>query len=155
MQQEFVQLIQEHSKIIYKIVNIYIDDAETKQDLSQEIMLQAWKSFPNFKRNSKFSTWLYRVSLNTAMTFMRDAKKQNKVGALEHDVAIEQTDAAEEKDRLLQAIKTLDDVDKMIITLYLEGYKNQEIGEISGLTVNNVNVKIHRIKKHLEKVLKR
>ena len=81
-EKEFVGLIQKHSGIIFKIIILYTNNKEDKDDLYQEILYQAWKSYANFKGDSKFSTWLYRISINTSLTFIR--KSQNEKKSIEH-----------------------------------------------------------------------
>lgn len=152
---EFITKIQEHSGIIHKILYLYVDDPEDSRDLKQEIQLQAWKAKERFRGDSMFSTWLYRVALNTVLTFQR--KNKRKIATSDIDNAREVGHAPREKsersDLLLRAIKSLNDVDKTIITLHLEDYDNGEIADIIGLTKNNVGVKLHRIKDQLKKKL--
>jgi len=152
-EKEFIKLIQAHSGIIYKIIYLYVDDSEDKYDLKQEIELQAWKSIGSFKGHSLFSTWLYRVALNTVLTFHR--KKRIQTDVLEDfDRPQETEEKSENSELLLTAIKMLSDVDKTIITLHLEDYNNEEIADIIGLSKNHVAVKLHRIKENLSKKLK-
>ena len=149
---EFINLIQQHSGIIHKILYLYVDDPEDKQDLKQEIQLQAWKAKDRFRGDSAFSTWLYRVALNTVLTFRR--KKRIESTSIEHvEVRLEHNEPSEHSERLLHAIKNLSDVDKTIITLHLEDYDNGEIADVTGLTKNNVGVKLHRIKDLLKRKL--
>ena len=151
----FVQLIQAHEGIIHKIINLYVDAEEDKRDLHQEILLQAWKSYQNFKGNSTFATWLYKVSLNTVLTFNRKAKKYD---ALQPTDAIQAENNNEKKERsalLYQLVRQLHEVDRMIMTLHLEGYKNLEIADITGLKVNHINVKLHRLKNQIIEQLKK
>lgn len=150
---DFIEAIQKHSGIIHKILYLYIDDPEDKQDLHQEIQLQAWKAVSKFRGDSQFSTWLYRVALNTVLTFQK--KKRIVVAPLVHAPALaeQSKENSELSDLLLRAIKNLSDVDKAIITLHLEEYDNGEIAEIIGMTKNNVGVKLHRIKDVLKKKL--
>jgi RNA polymerase sigma-70 factor (ECF subfamily) len=150
---EFIRLIQKHTGIIQKIIYLYVDDPENKRDLKQEIHLQAWKSIRSFKGNSQFSTWLYRVSLNTILTFKR--KKRVDTSTInDFDSPQESNDKGEKSEMLLTAIKMLNDVDKTIITLHLEDYNNEEIAEILGLKKNHIAVKLHRIKELLTKKLR-
>ncbi|MGB0524564.1 MAG: RNA polymerase sigma factor [Flammeovirgaceae bacterium] len=156
-QQEFLDQIQTHSGIIHKVIGLYVDLPEDRKDLYQEILLQAWKSFDRFRGASRFSTWLYRVSLNTVLTFQRkDQKKVDK-----HAQELPQTgvkaevEQRENSELLYLEIKKLNEIDRMIITLHLDGYKNGEIAEITGLKVNHINVKLHRVKQQIIEGLKK
>lgn len=154
LEEEFIEKIQKHERIMHKLIHIYVDREDHKKDALQEIMLQAWKSFPNFRAEAKFSTWLYQVSLNTLLNLR---KKKNKTQAIGLENAI-QLQAEKEKPKhelLLMIIKQLSAVDKMLITLHLDGYKNNEIAEIAGITTNHVNVKIHRLKTYIIAELKK
>lgn len=153
-EKEFVALVNENRGIIYKVIRLYINQEEDTRDLYQEIVFQAWKSYPRFDGRSKFSTWLYRVGLNTVLTF----KRRPLVVIPHEDLAslnVAQTKAyTDESEALYVAIRQLPEVDRMIITLHLDGYENEEIADITGLTKNNTAVKLHRIKDSLIKKLK-
>ncbi|QSE97341.1 RNA polymerase sigma factor [Fulvivirga lutea] len=150
----FLSKVKEHEGIINKILYLYVDTQEDKKDMYQEIVLQAWKSMSRFRGDSKFSTWLYRVGLNTVMTFNRKESRLQKQ-PLEDTFDIEQP-SSEMSDRslkLMQAVRLLNDIDKSIITLHLEDYNNDEIAEMIGITKNNVAVRIHRVKEELKRKL--
>ncbi len=153
IQEQFTRLIQENSGIIHKVILLYVDDDQERADLYQEILLQSWKSFGSFRRESKFSTWLYRISLNTVFTYNRKTSKQPKTSSFEDIEYKEPSEFSEErkdsKNVLMILIKKLDEVDRMIVSLHLDGYSNKEIAEITGLTANNTGVKLHRIKERL------
>jgi len=151
---EFVRLIQQHSGIIYKIINLYVDDQEDKRDLHQEILLQAWKSYPRFKGNSSFATWLYKVSLNTVLTFNKKSRKHSELQANDRAISENAADKKEQSELLYYLVRQLNEVDRMIMTLHLEGYKNLEIADITGLKVNHINVKLHRLKCQIIEQLK-
>ncbi|MFV1884360.1 MAG: RNA polymerase sigma factor [Balneola sp.] len=152
-EEQFTRLIQENSGIIHKVILLYVDDKQERADLYQEILLQAWRSFGSFRKESKFSTWLYRVSLNTVFTFNRKASRKPDTTSFEEVEYKEPADSTEEKtdakNMLVILIKTLDEIDRMIISLHLDGYSNKEIANITGLTTNNTGVKLHRIKERL------
>ncbi|MEP0366071.1 MAG: sigma-70 family RNA polymerase sigma factor [Cyclobacteriaceae bacterium] len=151
-EQEFVEAIQRHSGIIHKILYLYLDDKEEREDLAQEIQLQAWKAIGRFRGDAQFSTWLYKVALNTVFTYRR--KKRIPADSIhDRDFIEEQKEIEERSEILVQQIKLLSDIDKTIITLHLEDFDNGEIAEITGLTKNNVAVKMHRIKEQLKKKL--
>jgi RNA polymerase sigma factor (sigma-70 family) len=143
---DFIIQIKANEKIIHKVIGLYVYQEEDKKDLYQEVLLQAWKSFANFKGISKFSTWLYKVSLHTALSFKR---RDKPVEVFEYEVMSRTENPDDEKELyevLYYLIKQLDEVDRMLMILHLDGYKNFEISEITGMNTNYVNVKIHRIK---------
>ncbi len=146
LEEEFLGKIKEDENIIHKVIGLYVDHAEDRRDLYQEILLQAWRSFKNFKGNSKFSTWLYKVSLNTVLSF----KKKERPSQNLDDAMMEGTRVGgskkENHEVLYYLIKRLDEVDRMLMTLHLDGYSNPEIAEITGMSNNHVGVKIHRLK---------
>ncbi len=151
----FTELIDQNRGIIYKVIRLYVRHEEDEQDLFQEILFQAWKSFPNFKGNSKFSTWLYRVALNTVLTFKRRPQLVVPYEDLTLlKIASVEKNQIDESEALYIAIRELNEVDRMIVTLHLDGYDNEEIADISGLTKNNTAVKLHRIKEVLMQKLK-
>ena len=154
----FIKQISENKGIIHKICNIYCNNSEEKNDMMQEITLQLWKAFPNFRSNSKFSTWMYRIAINTAITNIRRSKKNPlKEVLFESQIEYpEKEDMAgldEEINQLYKAIAKLKEVDRAIILLYLEEKSYNEIGEILGLSEKNISVKLVRIKTKLENIL--
>ena len=154
LQREFTALIDQNRGIIYKVIRLYIANEEDERDLFQEILFQAWKSYPRFDGRSKFSTWLYRVGLNTVLTFKRRpvvVVPHEDLASLNLSTTKTNTD---ESEALYLAIRQLPEIDRMIITLHLDGYENEEIADITGLTKNNVAVKLHRIKEAITKKLK-
>lgn len=155
MQKEFTAHIEQNRGIIFKVIRLYVNDAEDEKDLFQEIVFQAWKSYPRFDGRSKFSTWLYRVGLNTVLTFKRRPAPVDRVDDLERVGGVSTPHERQEAtEALYQAIRQLNEVDRMIVTLHLDGYENEEIAGISGLTKNNVAVRLHRSKETLMDQLK-
>jgi RNA polymerase sigma factor (sigma-70 family) len=152
----FLEEIRQNQKIIYKLVGLYANDTEEKKDLYQEILLQAWKSWSAFRNESKFSTWLYRICLNTILTQKRKPNKINFTDSLEHLSTSVQNKATQDEDviRLRLAIRQLTEIDRAIISMNLDGYDNNEIAETMGISNNNVAVKLHRIKQQLSNLLK-
>ena len=152
--QEFVQLIQENQGLIYKITTIYTRDREEQNDLYQEIVYQTWKSFDQFKKASKPSTWLYRVGMNTAITHLYQSKKKVTAVPLEGlrvEIADEKDPIKEEKITQLYAeIRKLNLLDRGIVFLYLEGKNHEEISEIVGISISNVGTRMSRIKQKLK-----
>ena len=139
-------MINRHTGVIHKILFLYVDDPEDKRDLKQEILLQAWRSVDNFHGNSSFATWMYRVALNTVLTYRRKDKSKLKTSIENQDFISEVPFEHEKTETLYRAIKQLNDIDKTIITLHLDDYSNDEIAQVTGLSKNNVAVKLHRIK---------
>ncbi|MFY9152647.1 MAG: sigma-70 family RNA polymerase sigma factor [Prolixibacteraceae bacterium] len=155
MEKEFIHIITENQGIIHKVCSIYCDLEEDRRDLFQEILVQLWKSYPSFRSESKFSTWMYRVALNTAITSFKKDKRQPDKSGISYDqiqLAEEMYDTrTEEQIRMLnQAVSQLTGVEKSIILLFLEDKKYEEIAEITGITQNYVRVKMNRIKKKLK-----
>lgn len=149
---QFLQLMDEHAGIIHKIIRVYAQSQEDEQDLKQEIIFQAWKSFDRFKGDAKFSTWLYKVALNTALTHKgKDEKRKATEQKVEEPLTVPTENM---RATLIGLIKNFSDLDKLIIMLHLDGYPNEEISLISGLKINHVAVKLHRLKEILTKKLK-
>lgn len=156
-EREFISSLQSNQGIIHKVCIMYCDDVADREDLFQEIVINAWNGFPRFKQEARFSTWLYQIALNTAISWYRKNNKKSisfirtdKTPIIQHDpwIASEQ----EEKMQLLHAaIATLNKVDKAVITLFLEDYDYTTIGEMLGISANNVGVKMNRIKNALKK----
>ncbi len=152
-EKEFIALLNQHQKIVYKVCNLYMDVHSDREDLFQEITLQAWKAYENFRGDAKFSTWLYRVALNTAITFFRKEKRKPVIYSTDTvpDQADESNDPIEEQVKAMYAaIGNLSKIDKAIVMLYLEDYSYIEIGDMMGITANNVAVKMNRIKTKLK-----
>jgi RNA polymerase sigma-70 factor (ECF subfamily) len=158
VEKEFIELIKNHQGILHKICNIYFIRDPFKEDYYQEILIRLWRSYPSFKNQSSFSTWLYRVALNTAIDIIRKQNlkpKHTELSKIEYDIPVNDHNIeSEKKDLLYQAINHLSDVEKAIIILYLEDYSYKEIAEIIGISESNTGVKINRIKNQLIKILK-
>ena len=155
MEKEFLTIITENQGIIHKVCSIYCNTEEDRRDLFQEILVQLWKSFPSFRNESKFSTWMYRVALNTAITSFKKEKRQPDKPGISYQglhMADELYDSGtEDQIRMLNtAVSPLTGIEKSIILLFLEDKKYEEIAEITGITQNYVRVKMNRIKKKLK-----
>lgn len=159
MDKQFVDLLNDHKGLIYKVCNLYCSDSEDRKDLFQEIVFQVWKSLGNFRHESKISTWMYRIALNTAITHFRKEKKTVRSTLSLADFQIPDHDGNEEREEQLKelfvAIDHLDKIEKSIILLYLEEKSYEEISEITGLTRSNVGVRLNRIKTKLTNTIKR
>ncbi len=158
-EQDFIQSIEQNQKIIHKVCSLYMNNGQDKKDLFQEIVLAAWKGFGNFKGDAKFSTWLYRVALNTAITFYRKEKRQPETAVLPEQLTIASADSNPEAEEQLTAmyksINELSGIDKALVMLYMEDYSYIEMGELMGITANNVAVKMNRIKTKLKESAKK
>ena len=154
-QQPFIQHIQQHEKLIYKVCHVYASDAEDVRDLFQEIILQAWSGFTRYRGESSISTWLYRVALNTAIVHKRKQAKHKSVTPVEFfttDIADKMPAAyAEEYKLLQQMIHSLPPLDKALILLYLDDRPYTEIADILGISTSNVGTKLGRIKDKMKK----
>ncbi len=154
--EEFVQLIEEHSRMIYKIAGAYAKTVSDREDLISETVLQLWRTSGGFKGDSKLSTWIYRVALNTAMNFNREQKNRSlflttDLGKDHHFKYLIEAEPSEELEILYQCIDELDELSKAIVLLYLDGNSHEEIAEISGISKSNVGTRIGRIKEQLKK----
>jgi RNA polymerase sigma-70 factor (ECF subfamily) len=156
---EFVKVIKDNEGIIYKIARMYTKGSDNMNDLYQDIVYQLWKYFDTFKGESKRSTWIYRVSLNTAITQWRKEKRKGQKVDIEHLFLQKEDDYDDEFENRLKLvyahIKKLDPVEKGLMLLLLEGKKYAEIAEITGFSASNVGTRISRIKKKLkEQIIK-
>ena len=151
-EQEFIQLLNKHQNIIHKVCSVYMNDYADKEDLFQEVTLQAWKAYASFRGDAKFSTWLYRVALNTAITFYRKEKKQIPTFTAETlpEISESHNPIEDQVKAMYKASGELSKIDKALIMLYLEDYSYIEIGEMLGITANNVAVKMNRLKTRLK-----
>lgn len=158
-EKEFLDLMQKHKGILYKISRMYFDHTEDQQDLIQEMTFQLWKSYQNFKGDSQFSTWMYRVCLNTALTFFKkDDKKQDKYELDENYDRIDTDDSAFKEEQLkyfYDAVQELNKVEKALIFLFLEGMNHKEISENLGISEVNARVKLNRSKEKLQTIIKK
>lgn len=151
----FSELIEKNQAIIHKVTMVYANARADREDLFQEICLQLWKSYPTFREEAQFSTWMYRVALNTAISNIRKSKKTVAFEPL-HDTERIHDDSNNEKENvhlLYRAISKLNRIDKAIILLWLEEKNYEEIASIMGTSKTNVSVKLVRIKRKLEELV--
>ncbi len=155
MEKAFLEIIEEHQGIIYKVCKMYRNSREDQEDLFQEIVLQLWKAFPKFREESKVSTWMYRIALNTAIAIFR----RNKIELDLNETLPESVyrgyndESSENEERMFEAFRKLNHAEKAIIALFLEDYSYKEIASLTGITENNVGVKIIRIKEKLKNII--
>lgn len=158
-QPEFVQLIRDNNGLILKVCNLYAATAQDRQDLYQEIVIQLWRSLPKFRSESKLTTWMYRVALNTAISDFR--KQQRKPQTTDFDLftkeIAEQAEYGEKEEKLrslYNAINHLPEIEKAIVMLYLDDKSYEEMEDILGINQNNLRVKMNRIKEKLRQLTK-
>lgn len=161
MEAAFLQVIIENQAYIHKVCYMYCNTKEERKDLFQEITLQLWRVFDKFEGKSKISTWIYRIALNTAISFLRKESRQpqfssenNALHVYNENEAYEDFEKNEQVKLLYKAINQLSTIEKTIMFLYLEDYKVNDIAEIVGITANNVSVKMIRIKEKLKNLIK-
>ncbi|WP_034921899.1 RNA polymerase sigma factor [Gillisia sp. CAL575] len=158
LEHQFVTNLERDQNIVHKICRIYTNDQASHNDLFQEITIQLWKAYPKFRGDAKFSTWMYRVALNTAITLYR--KKKRGIQTQDYDsvqfrIKVDEYDDATEQQLSLMynAVKELNDIDKALIFLYLEDKNYKEISETMGISEVNARVKMNRVKTKLKKIL--
>lgn len=160
MEQQFKNLIDRHNGILYKIARSYAPEQEDMRDLYQEILVQVWRALPDFRGEAQVSTWLYRIALNTALSYQQKQRRQQTVlRGDEHfpavvDDGVGAAQARQQRiDLLYRCISKLDKDERAVILLYLDDKSYEDMATILGISVNLVGVKIHRIKKKLQQLL--
>lgn len=159
IQEEFVRLVQEHRSLLYKVCRVYCFSEDDRQDLFQEMVIQLWRSYPHFRGEAKFSTWLYRIALNTAISDLRKQRRRpspvnmNEIPAPLQDMTWPGEDE-EQLQQLYAAIDRLSEIEKALVMLYLEDRSYEEMEEILGINQNNLRVKMNRIREKLRKMTK-
>jgi RNA polymerase sigma-70 factor (ECF subfamily) len=152
--QIFGEWLAQHKGIFFKIVRAFAFTPHDQDDLFQEISLQVWKSIPDFRGDSKPSTWIYRVALYTATTWVRNEKKYPQTQSItdvEHTLTITSQPHDERLDWLYEQISQFDPIDRSVCLLLLDGFSYKEIAALLGISESNVGVKIHRIKQQLRR----
>ena len=156
-EKEFLTTIKMYERVIYKVCYLYTSPNASLNDLYQEVVLNIWTAFPKFRNECKISTWIYRIALNTCISFIRKEKRLPEFVTLNTDVygLVDEKDPLHEMlKKLYSLINQLGQLDKSIILLYLEEKNYEEIAEITGLTITNVATKLSRIKDKLKKMNK-
>lgn len=158
LEHSFVELLERHQNIVHKVCRLYTNNQDAHNDLFQEITIQLWKAYPKFRGEAKFSTWMYRVGLNTAITIYRKSKRRIKTQefeAFQFKISTEEFDDTEEQQLKLmyKAVHQLNDIEKALIFLYLEDKNYSEISETMGISEVNARVKMNRIKTKLRTIL--
>ncbi len=157
-QTQFLKLIEKHQGILYKVSRMYMDFDQDQEDLRQEIIYQLWKSYEKFKGDSHFSSWMYRVAINTAITYFKKDKKRVDKDQLSDrmDIKADEEDFEEESKlaHFYRAVKTLNMVEKALILLSIEGQSHKQIAANLGLSEVNTRVKLNRTKNKLRILIK-
>lgn len=158
-QKIFLQQINDNKGIIHKVAKMYMDNTLDQEDLFQEIVMQLWKAYPSFKGTSKFSTWMYRVALNTAILFFKkDNRKVDKASLNEQTEITDHNDSYEKEEKiayLYKAVQELNQIEKALIFLFLENQSHREIAQNLGITEVNARVKLNRTKEKLQQIIKK
>lgn len=158
LETKFLSELDKHQNIIHKVCRTYTNNDAAHKDLFQEITIQLWNAYPNFRGDSKFSTWMYRVSFNTAISLYRKTKRNIETTPLiENKVDFEYSEYNDKQDRqldlLYKAIHSLNDIEKALALMYLEDKSYEEIASTLGITEINARVKMNRTKTKLKNIL--
>ncbi|HKJ06027.1 MAG TPA: RNA polymerase sigma factor [Flavobacteriaceae bacterium] len=158
LEHKFISEFEKNQNIIHKVCSIYTNNQDAHNDLFQEITIQLWKAYPKFRGEAKFTTWMYRIGLNTAITLYRKSKRSIKTQDFDNILykieSKEYDDTEEQQLKLMyKAIRQLSDIDKALVFLYLEDKNYKEISQTIGISEVNARVKMNRIKTRLKKIL--
>jgi RNA polymerase sigma factor (sigma-70 family) len=154
LQERFQTVVDQHKKILYKVCNSYCRNRDDRDDLAQEIIIQLWRSFGKFDERYRFSTWMYRIALNVAISFHRRENRRTRYVISDEEhllVSIDEAQSQPEEIWLLyEFIKGLDPLNKALVLLYLDGNNYQEIAEVLGISETNAATKISRLKRKMK-----
>lgn len=153
-EEEFISMINTYNRVIYKICCVYATDSNNVNDLYQETVLNLWKGYENFKGQSKVSSWIYRVGINTCISFYRRNKKHMKAMPLtsEHDDIDDSNDYMNQLKEMYRLINQLNKIEKAIILLWLDEKPYDEIADVMGMNKNTIASKLKRIREKLTKL---
>ncbi len=159
-EREFSDLIKDNQGLIIKISRMYTHSQEDEKDLFQEIVLQLWRSYGSFKGNSKITTWMYRIALNTAITLFRKKSRSIKTDELQDfhykkETEEDDSEQAQQISTLYSIIKMLPDTERAIVMMYLDDLPYKEIAANLGITEGNARVKMNRLKKTLKELMEK
>lgn len=156
-EKDFLKRIEKHKGILLKVSRIYCDDAEDRKDLFQEMILQMWRSVNSFNEKSTFATWMYRVAINTALIFHKSEKRRPDNQPLTtHDAQAKKPYDSKHEQQLqqfYQACQHLNEIEKALILLYIEGHNSEKIAATLGISPGNARVKTNRTKYKLQKII--
>lgn len=154
LQERFQTVVDQHKKILYKVCNSYCRNRDDRDDLAQEIIIQLWRSFGKFDERYRFSTWMYRIALNVAISFYRRENTRTRYVISDEEHLLEAIDEAKDQPEeirfLYEFIDRLDPLNKALVLLYLDGNNYQEIAEVLGISESNVATKISRLKSKMK-----
>jgi len=150
-QQRFQALLDEHRRIVFRVCGVYGGTPEDREDLAQEIVLQLWRSFPSFDPERRFSTWMYRIALNIAISFRRRNRGRAREAPFGEELlaGVAEAPRSEELRTLYRLVERLAPLDRSLVVLYLEGYSHCEIGDILGISETNAATRVNRLKQEL------
>jgi RNA polymerase sigma-70 factor (ECF subfamily) len=156
---QFSALVEDHKGILYKVANGYCRNPGDRDDLIQEIVIQLWRSFPKYDAASgRFSTWMYRIAINVAISAHRSASRRARGAVPIEDFGLELaaadkvlSEASDDVRLLRRLVGELDELSRALVILYLDGYAHDEIAAILGITATNASTRIHRIKDKLQR----
>lgn len=151
-EQEFSRMVREHKSTIYTVCYMFSNDADEVSDLFQETLINLWKGFESFRNESKLSTWIYRVAMNTCISADRKKRRQGSKVPLSMNINLYDDEDHETRQvrQLHERIQRLDLIDRALIMMWLEGMSYEEIADVVGISVKNVGVKLIRIKEKLK-----
>jgi RNA polymerase sigma factor, sigma-70 family len=156
VEKDFLDMLEKYKRVIYKVCYMYASDTAPLNDLYQETLLNLWRAYPSFRGDSQLATWIYRISLNTCISFLRKSKHQAE--AITLPVNLEVFDDDDDGDKssrlceLYQLIQALNPLERALILLWLEERSYDDIAQIIGISKNNVGVRLSRIKDKLKKM---
>lgn len=155
IREQFTQLVDQHRRIAFKVSNTYCWHVDDRAELSQEILMQCWRAFPSYDTDRSFSTWMYRIALNVAISYVRHhSLRQKHHIPLEpdtHEVSDQAASGQDDVEFLYRFIDQLDTLNRALLVLYMEDHSYQEIADVLGISESNVSTKIHRLKRRLRK----
>ena len=153
IKEQFLNLLEKNIGIIIKISRVYTTIEQDREDLVNDITLELWKSFRSFNGNSKISTWIYRVALNTSMNYKRKKKNDTLFSIIDFKIETSEwlfeQDSSEQSEILYRCIAELNELNRAIVLLYLDGNSHDDISEITGISKTNVGTRIGRIKEQI------
>jgi RNA polymerase sigma factor (sigma-70 family) len=158
-QAQFLALLDAHRKIVFKVASVYCWDAEERRDLIQEIALQLWRAFPAYDEARPFSTWMYRIALNVAISFARKAGRRSRAIESLEESSVEPIagssgpESDERVEVLYRRLRALDPFSRALLMLYLDDRSYREIADVLGISETNVATKISRLKQRLRREL--